>query len=48
MKKNYIAPQTEAIELLGENVIMAVSPGGGGYKDPNMPWGGSDYTGGGN
>lgn len=30
MKKNYIAPQTEAIELLGENVIMAVSPGGGG------------------
>lgn len=30
MKKNYIAPQTEAIELLGENVIMAVSLGGNG------------------
>ena len=25
MKKNYIAPQTEAIKLLGENAIMAVS-----------------------
>jgi hypothetical protein len=25
MKKNYIAPQTEAIELLGANAIMAVS-----------------------
>ena len=22
MKKNYIAPQTEAIQLLGENAIM--------------------------
>ena len=29
MKKNYIAPQTEAIELLGANAIMAGSPGGG-------------------
>ena len=48
MKKVYIAPQTEAIELLGENVIMAVSPGGGGYKDPDMPLGGSGYIGGGN
>ena len=28
MKKNYIAPQTEAIKLLGENAIMMVSPGG--------------------
>ena len=25
MKKVYLAPQTEAIKLLGENVIMAVS-----------------------
>jgi hypothetical protein len=33
MKKNYIAPQTEAIELLGANAIMAGSgfiPLGGG------------------
>ena len=30
MKKNYIAPQTEAIQLLGENAIMAGSPTGGG------------------
>ena len=28
MKKVYIAPQTEAIQLLGENAIMMVSPGG--------------------
>ena len=28
MKKVYLAPQTEAIKLLGENAIMAVSPGG--------------------
>ena len=27
MKKNYIAPQTEAIELLGANAIMAGSGG---------------------
>ena len=26
MKKVYIAPQTEAIQLLGENAIMAGSP----------------------
>ena len=25
MKKAYLAPQTEAIQLLGENAIMAVS-----------------------
>ena len=30
MKKNYIAPQTEAIELLGANAIMAAS----GYLNP--------------
>ena len=29
MKKVYLAPQTEAIQLLGENAIMAVSPGNG-------------------
>ena len=29
MKKVYLAPQTEAIQLLSENAIMAVSPGGG-------------------
>ena len=28
MKKVYIAPQTEAIQLLSENAIMMVSPGG--------------------
>ena len=42
MKKNYIAPQTEAIELLGTNAIMAGSgnfinvhgdPVGGKYGD---------------
>ena len=27
MKKVYIAPQTEAIQLLAENTIMAASPG---------------------
>ena len=26
MKKVYLAPQTEAIKLLGENAIMAGSP----------------------
>ena len=31
MKKNYIAPQTEAIQLLGENAIMVGSPTGGKY-----------------
>ena len=41
MKKNYIAPQTEAIKMLGDNAIMAVSPGGG-YK---LPYGGDLYTG---
>lgn len=28
MKKVYVAPQTEAIKLLGENAIMAGSPQG--------------------
>ena len=35
MKKSYIAPQTEAIELLGENAIMAVSSGGGTFISTN-------------
>lgn len=29
MKKIYLSPRTEAIKLLGENAIMAVSPDGG-------------------
>ena len=29
MKKVYLAPHTEAIQLLAENAIMAVSPGDG-------------------
>ena len=39
MKKNYMAPQTEAIELLGTNAIMAGSGnfinvhGNAGYGD---------------
>ena len=35
MKKSYIAPQTEAIKLLGENAIMAGSPTGGKYISTN-------------
>ena len=35
MKKNYIAPQTEAIELLGANAIMA----GSGYLNPTNGFG---------
>ena len=41
MKKNYIAPQTEAIELLGANAIMS----GSGFVSPHVGWGGSDYNG---
>ena len=40
MKKTYIAPQTEAIELLGANAIMAASPGGTGNF--NMMYGSGD------
>jgi hypothetical protein len=29
MKKVYLAPQTEAIQMLGENAIMAASGGAG-------------------
>ena len=35
MKKVYLAPQTEAIELLADTVLMA-SPGGTTY---NLPYG---------
>ena len=38
MKKNYIAPQTEAIKLLGDNAIMAVS-NPVGYELPFGPSG---------
>jgi hypothetical protein len=41
MKKVYIAPQTEAIELLGANAIMA----GSGYQDPLGGVGGSGGSG---
>lgn len=44
MKKVYIAPQTEAIKLLSENAIMAVSVPGG-FTDPDVVWGGNGYTG---
>ena len=42
MKKSYIAPQTEAIELLGASAIMAAS--GGTF---NMMYGSGDGDGGG-
>jgi hypothetical protein len=42
MKKSYITPQTEAIELLGTNAIMA---GSGGYTNPNVEWGTGGYNG---
>jgi hypothetical protein len=35
MKKSYIAPQTEAIQLLAENAIMMASPGGAGFINVN-------------
>ena len=40
MKKTYIAPQTEAIQLLAENAIMMASPGGTGNF--NMMYGSGD------
>ena len=39
MKKVYIAPQTEAMEILANNVLMA-SPGGAGNF--NMMYGSGD------
>ena len=41
MKKVYIAPQTEAIEILGTNAIMASS----GFVDPLGGVGGSGGSG---
>lgn len=43
MKKVYVAPQTEAIELLADTVLMA-SPGGG-YTNPNIEMGTGVYNG---
>lgn len=31
MKKIYNKPTTDSIQLLGQNAIMAASPGGGGF-----------------
>jgi hypothetical protein len=45
MKKVYLAPQTEAIQLLGENAIMAVSHGGGSTP-PHVGVGSGNFTGG--
>ena len=45
MKKVYLAPQTEAIKLLGENAIMAGSPGGG-FTPPHVGVGSGSYDGG--
>lgn len=44
MKKIYIAPRTEAIELLGENAIMAGSPPAGGIIHGFGPDGSGSYT----
>ena len=42
MKKVYLAPQTEAIQMLGENAIMAASGGaGGGFPYGEAGTGGS-------
>ena len=42
MKKVYIAPQTEAIEVIANSVLMA-SPGG--YTDPNLGYAGKSNSG---
>jgi hypothetical protein len=43
MKKLYIAPQTEAITVIANGVLMA-SPGGG-YTDPHLNYGGGSGSG---
>ena len=48
MKKNYIAPQTEAIKLLGDNAIMAASPGSSSNPLADMLYGGGKSGFGGN
>ena len=45
MKKSYIAPQTEAINVNASGILMA-SPGG--FKNPNVVWGTGGYDGPGN
>ena len=42
MKKVYLAPQTEAIQLLGENAIMV---GSGSYETPVQGVGAGPGTG---
>ena len=42
MKKSYIAPQTEAITVIANGVLMA-SPGG--YTNPNLGFGGESGSG---
>ena len=43
MKKAYLAPRTEAMELIASTVLMA-SPGGG-FTNPNIDMGGGSYNG---
>ena len=43
MKKVYIAPQTEAIQLLGENAIMAGSPTGKSFIPVSSTSVGGEY-----
>ena len=45
MKKSYIAPQTEAINVNASGILMA-SPGG--FNTPNVVWGTGGYDGPGN
>ena len=45
MKKVYVAPQTEAIEILADKVLMASPGGGGGYTNPNVVMGTGVYNG---
>ena len=43
MKKVYVAPRTEAMELIASTVLMA-SPGGG-FTNPNIDMGAGSYNG---
>jgi hypothetical protein len=42
MKKSYLAPRTEAMELIASTVLMA---SGGGFKNPNIDMGAGSYDG---
>jgi hypothetical protein len=44
MKKVYVAPQTEAIEILADKVLMA-SPGGPGFVAPHVGMGTGTFNG---